>query len=77
MLITLVFPASVNHAALVSVSGLVGNLKKIVDMQQKILDASPEELVPGTPLTNGLAAARAGIVAQMQGRAYLLSCRSG
>ncbi len=70
VLITFVFPETVNHAALIGTSDLIGKLKDILDIQQRVLDSSQEDLVTGQPLANKLQAARAGILAQIQQGPY-------
>ncbi|KIP09379.1 hypothetical protein PHLGIDRAFT_86838 [Phlebiopsis gigantea 11061_1 CR5-6] len=66
VLIILVFPETVNHATLVATSGLITKLKSIVDIQQQILTATPEDLVEGAPLPGKLQVLRLGSLMQIQ-----------
>ena len=66
ILITFVFPETVNHATLVATSGLLGKLQSIVDIQQQILSASPDDLAEGAPLTQKMQGLRVAVFMQIQ-----------
>ena len=66
VIITLIFPETINHAALVSTSDLLGKLQGLVDIQQQVMEATPADLAVGAPLANKLQGARAAILAHIQ-----------
>lgn len=68
VIISFIFPETVNHATLVSASGLVGKLKDVVDTQQQILNASPDDLADGAPLASKMQGLRIAIFGQLQQR---------
>jgi hypothetical protein len=68
--IILIFPESVNHKTLVLSSGLVGQLKSLVDLQQKVLSATPDDLADGAPLASQMQGMRVALLGQMQAREF-------
>lgn len=73
VIIVAVFPETVNHAALVSTSDLIGKVQGIVGILGQILESSPEDLAPGTPLATKLQGARMSILMHMQQRECILN----
>ncbi|KAI0087246.1 hypothetical protein BDY19DRAFT_986266 [Irpex rosettiformis] len=67
VVITFIFPETANHAALVTASALTGKLKNLVDTQEKLIHAPPEELTPGNPIIESLVAELRGVLGQIQG----------
>ena len=61
-----VFPESINHATLVSTSGLIEKLQSIVDVQQQILSANPDDLAEGAPLPQKMHDLTADVFTQIQ-----------
>ena len=78
VIIIFVFPETVNHAALVSTSDLIGKTQSVIGILGEILESSPEDLAPGTPLATRLQGARMAILMHMQQRKLcaLVSWRS-
>ncbi|KAJ3525006.1 hypothetical protein NM688_g8467 [Phlebia brevispora] len=66
VVIVFVFPESINHATLVSTSALLGKIKDLVDLQQQVLESTPDDLARGSPLFTKLLGGRAAILAQIQ-----------
>lgn len=64
--IVLVFPETVNHATLVASSALIGKIKTLVDLQQQVLESSPDDLARGSELFIKLQGMRVGILGQIQ-----------
>ncbi|KAF7792649.1 hypothetical protein EIP86_003746 [Pleurotus ostreatoroseus] len=64
--IAFIFPESINHATLVGFSAVIGKLKAVVDLQQKILESSPDDLARGSKLFTQLGGMRVGIIMQIQ-----------
>lgn len=72
VLVLLVFPETINHAALVSASALVGKLKDMVDVQQKVLESTPEDLAPDAPLALALKGSRVAVLGHIQQCTYFI-----
>lgn len=71
VLITFIFPETVNHATLVSTSALIAKLQSIVDVQQQILSASPDDLADGAPLPQKMQGLRVGVFMSIQQSTFL------
>ena len=61
-----VFPETMNHAMLGSISDLLGKINTFIDLQNSVLESRPEDIAPGTPLLTKLLGTRAAIVGGFQ-----------
>ncbi|EMD36296.1 hypothetical protein CERSUDRAFT_74310 [Gelatoporia subvermispora B] len=66
ILITFLFPETLNHAYLLGISSLLDNLKGMIEMQDEVLNARPEDLALGTPLMTKMMGSRAAVVGRIQ-----------
>jgi hypothetical protein len=57
-----VFPETMNYSCLSSTSAQLGQIKALIAMQAKVLDAKPEDLSPGTPLRVKILGMRQAII---------------
>jgi hypothetical protein len=66
VVIIFIFPETANHSTLVLASTLTEKFKNLVDLQDKIVGASPDELIRGNPLPSSFQAGVIGIFARIQ-----------
>ncbi|KAH9950803.1 hypothetical protein B0H21DRAFT_721769 [Amylocystis lapponica] len=66
ILITFVFPETLNHAELSHLTTLLTKMKDMMDLQQVVLNAAPEDLAPGTPLLVKVIGLKEGVIGLMQ-----------
>ncbi|KAL4246747.1 hypothetical protein ABKN59_009080 [Abortiporus biennis] len=66
IVIMFVFPETMNHSFLGGASGLLGQLKAMIDLQNEVLESDAESLAPGGPLLTKVATMRATIIGQYQ-----------
>ena len=66
VIITFLFPESINHATLISISDLLGKIKSLIDLQQQILESTPDDLGPGSPLSGKILGGRVGMLTHLQ-----------
>ena len=71
ILVTIVFPESLNHSYLDSSSALLQTLKGLLASQEEILRADPHDVLPGTPLVGKVFGMRVGAIQQLQQRTSL------
>ena len=70
IVVTIVFPESLNHSYLDSTSALLQTLKGMLASQEDILRADPHDVLPGTPLLGKVFGMRAGSMQQLQQRMF-------
>ncbi|KAM5537128.1 hypothetical protein V8D89_009274 [Ganoderma adspersum] len=66
ILVTIVFPESLNHSYLDSSSALLQTLKGLLASQEEILRADPHDVLPGTPLIGKVFGMRVGAIQLLQ-----------
>ena len=66
-----VFPETMNHAMLGSISDLLGKINTFIDLQNSVLESRPEDIAPGTPLLTKILGTRAAIVGGFQQSKWL------
>lgn len=57
-----VFPETMNHSCLSATSAQLGLIKSLVGMQTTVLESSPSQLAPGTPLMAKILGMRQGML---------------